>query len=107
MVDDILNQHLLSFVALLMTRHFIKFSECFRVRVQDTILSPETLPTSPCDAVDVSSSTRVGLIDYVSEVVTSSSSTTFSSCLILSLHLWPCRVSPGIWSHSAHHGLGT
>jgi hypothetical protein len=53
----------------------------------------ELCPISPCCIVDVSYSTRVGLIDCVFEVVTYSISTTFSGCGILSLCLWPFRVT--------------
>jgi hypothetical protein len=49
--------------------------------------APEICNISPCCVFDVSSSTRVRLIDSVSEVVTYSNSTTFSGCLILSLCL--------------------
>jgi len=83
----------LSFVALSLICRFIRFSECFRVRVWDTIPSPKTLPYFPLRHCDVSSSTHVGLIDSVSKVVTSSSLTTFSSNIIFSFYLWPCWVT--------------
>jgi hypothetical protein len=48
---------------------------------------------SCCCIVGSSSSTCVGLIDFGSEVVTSSSSTILSAWCIISLHLWIFRVT--------------
>jgi hypothetical protein len=53
----------------------------------------DLFPISPFYAIGRSSSTRVKLIDLGSEVVTSSSSTILSSCIILSLRLLACQVT--------------
>jgi hypothetical protein len=104
-INDILDQHFLSFMGPLRSRHLIRFRKHLRFRVRDTILSIGTLPYFPLGTVDVSSSTCFRLIDSVSNLVTySSSSTTFSRCLILSLHLWPFRVTRTYWPGASNFG---
>jgi len=63
------------------------------LRFEILFWSLELYPIYPCCVVGNSSSTFVELIYYGSKVVTSSSLTTISNYCILSLRLWPCRVT--------------